>query len=143
MAASWQEYFDFLEKLGGELEKLTAICKEKTDAVRHDDLMAVNDCMKKEQVISLTLRTMDRRREKMLAELGAGDIPLSGLPEVCPEELRLQARKTSEKLLNRYALYRSAADVSRTTLECNLHQIEKILAEAQDTGDGNLADIRA
>ena len=145
---AWLEYFAFLEKLGGVLEQLTAIANEKNAAVRRDDLMTVNDCMKREQAISLNLRAMDRKREKLLSGLGLRGVRLSGLAEKAPPELRLQARDTAEKLRNQYAVYQSAADSARTTLEINLHEIEKII-EAQENGTfpglqrGTFADLRA
>ena len=145
MAVSFEQYFAFLRELGQVLKQLTALTKEKTEAVHRDDLAAVNDCMKREQVISLSLRSMDVKREKMLAELGMAGVPLSGLAEHCPAELRLEARQVEEELRNQLAIYRSAADVSRATLEISLHQIEKMMNEEGErpVGGGTVADIRA
>ena len=147
MAGSYQDLFAFLEKLGEKLEELTELQKEKTRAVRTDDLLAVNECMKKEQVISLSLRGMEIEREKLLRELGLENLPLSAMPERCPAEKRAEARSAAERLRNRYLVYQSAAQVSRSTLEVNLHQIEKIIAD-EERDDApppveNMADIRA
>ncbi len=145
MEAVLQEYFSLLDRLDGLLEELTQLAREKTQAVKRDDLMTVDACMKKEQVLSLTLRNLDRKREDLLARLGMSGVPLSGLAEHCPEESRLEAKKAAERLRSQFDLYRSTADVARTTLECNLHQIEKYLKD--EPGDapapGRLADIRA
>lgn len=61
------------------------------------------------------------------------------------EEIRGEAKAAAAKLRDRYVLYRSASDVARTTLECNLHQIERLLADEADAplGGGTIADIRA
>ena len=145
MAVSFEQYFAFLRELGQTLEQLTALTKEKTEAVHRDDLGAVNDCMKREQALSLSLRSMDAKREKMLAELGMTGVPLSGLAAHCPAELRLEARQVEEELRNRLAVYRSAANVARATLEISLHQIEQMIDEEGDrpVGGGTVADIRA
>ena len=147
MAASFEQYFAFLQELGEVFEKLTALTKEKTEAVRRADLGAVNDCMKREQALSLSLRSMDIKREKMLSELGLAGVPLSGLVEHCPVQLRLEARRAEEQLRSRLAVYRSAADVSRTTLEMGLHEIDKMIADEGkndgSAGMGTVADIRA
>ena len=145
MAASFEQYFAFLRELGRTLEQLTALTKEKTEAVHRDDLGAVNDCMKREQAISLSLRSMDVKREKMLSELGMAGVPLSGLAAHCPAELRLEARQVEEELRNQLAVYRSAAGVARATLEISLHQIEKMMEEEGErpAGGGTVADIRA
>ncbi len=144
-AAAYETYFDFLRRLSGTIEELTGLAQKKTQAVLHDDLAGVDACMKREQALSMTLRGMDKKREELLEELGLGGVPLSGLAEHCPEEYRRQARETARQLRSRYELYQGAAEVSRTTLECNLHQIEKILKD--ESGDlpqpGRLADVRA
>ena len=145
MYEAYREYFAFMEQLGGTLEKLTELAKEKTVAVRRDDLLAVDDCMKREQALGLSLRAMDKKRDKLLAAIGLENVTLSGLAQHCPEELRQEARAAADKLRERYDLYRSASDVARTTLECNLHQIERMMADEADAllGSGTIADIRA
>ena len=143
MTDVYQELFAFLDRLGETLETLTGIERQKTDAVRKDDLLTVNDCMKREQAISLSLRSMDVKREKLLAAAGMRGVPLTGLAEHCPPELRQQARETADRLRSRFHIYQSAAAVARTTLEINLHQIEKIIS-AEGGGDGaSFTDIRA
>lgn len=144
-AAAFESYFDFLRRLSGTIEELTGLAQRKTQAVLRDDLEQVNECMKKEQALSMTLRSMDKKRDELLDELGLGGVPLSGLAERCPEELRRQARETATKLRTQYDLYRGAAEVSRTTLECNLHQIEKLMKDDSGTlpRPGSLADVRA
>ena len=145
MADRWQELFDFLDSLCDMLDELTEIQKEKTAAVRADDLTTVNDCMKREQAISLTLRMMDQKREKLLAGLGMEGKTLSALPECCPKERCAEALEIVEDVRNCYAIYHSAANVARSTLELNLHQIERILADMPGgpPEGGSAADIRA
>ena len=145
MYEAYREYFGFMDQLGGLLDKLTELAKQKAAAARRDDLLAVDNCMKQEQALSLSLRTMDTKRVALLAGIGLEEVSLSGLAQHCPEELRREARDASEELRTRYVLYRSASDVARTTLECNLHQIERMLADEADApvGGGTIADIRA
>ena len=145
MYEAYREYFAFMEQLGKTLEQLTELAKEKTVAVRRDDLLAVDDCMKREQALGLSLRAMDKKRDKLLAAIGLENVTLSGLAQHCPEELQQEARSAANQLRDRYDLYRSASDVARTTLECNLHQIERMMADEADAplGSGTIADIRA
>ena len=109
------------------LERLITVEQEKTHAVRQDDLDALNQCMKQEQALSLNLRGLDQRREAVTAALKLSGIPLSALPARAPAECRSEAKTLTEELLNRYQMFRSVSEVARDTLECNLHQIEKVL----------------
>ncbi len=139
MRVTFAEYLRFLEKLTGVLEQLTDIAKEKCGAVRKDNLAGLDDCMKREQVLSLSLRSMDRQREKMLAELGLSGVPLSGLAHRCPEELQMQAKQTADKLRRQFKVYQSAAETARSMLEINLHEIEKHMG-AGASNDGAPSD---
>ena len=144
MTDAFDELFRFLDQLGQTLEKLTEIERKKTAAVRHDDLMTVNECMKQEQALSLSLRSMDVKREKLLTAAGLKGISLTRMAEYCPPEKRAAAREAAERLRNRFQIYQSAAQVARTTLEVNLHQIEKIIAdEGGGEGSPSMTDIRA
>lgn len=141
----YEAYIAFLAQLSETLDELTGIEKEKTDAARRDDLTALNECMKREQAIGLTLRSMDQKRMKLLGELGLETAALSDFAAGCPQELRGEARAAAEKLRNSYAIYRSAADLARNTLERNLRQIDAFLAEKggePPAADGGVRDIR-
>lgn len=141
---SYEAYIAFLGQLSATLDELTAIEKEKTDAARRDDLNALNECMKREQAQSLTLRAMDQKRMKLLSELGLEDVTLADFAANCPEQLRGEARAAAEKLRGSYAVYRSAADLARHTLERNLRQIDAYLAEKGEPPElgGGVRDVR-
>ena len=113
MMEAYQNYLSLLGELAGTLEALSQVERNKTQ----------------EQTASLQLRGLDKKREEALDTLGLRQIPLSQLPQHYPEPLRLEAKKTVEHLQQQYQLFRSAAQVARSTLECNLHEIEKILAQ--------------
>ncbi len=148
-AQQYRECFAFLEKLCGTLDALADLQREKSTAVSRDDLLGVEACMKREQALSLSLRSMEQKREKLFSPLGMRDKPFSALPEYCPPELRPQARDLADRVRRCYGIYRSAADAARSNLELNLHQIEKMTAAQAPAGgidlppSGAFADIRA
>ena len=96
--------------------------------------------MKREQALSLALRSLDQRRETALAAMGLREVPLSGLTAQAPEDCREETRRTVELLRDQYLQYHGAAEVARNTLECNLHQIEKVLAEMDPEGQAGAAE---
>lgn len=129
--AVWQEYMKLMDKLGDTLDKLTEIERTKTAAVGKGDLPAVEECMKQEQVVSLTLRGMDQKREKLLGQLGLTGVSLRELEARGPEDRRMETRQTVERLRRKYEVFQSASEVARNALECNLHVIEQF-QKAQD-----------
>lgn len=145
--AVWQDYMKLLDNLGNTLDKLTEIERTKTAAVGAGDLPAVENCMKQEQVISLTLRGMDQKREKLLGQLGLTGVPLRELEARGPEERRMETKQAVEKLRRKYEIFQSASEVARNALECNLHVIEQFQksknAPPPEEGPHLGADFRA
>ena len=124
------DYLDLLGHIGTELDRLSELARKKTRAVRQDDLNALDQIIRQEQASTLAFRGLEQKQNALLETTGLKGIPLSSAAEQFPSELRLQARQQIEQLQTKYKLYRSCAEVARNTLECNLHEIEKILANA-------------
>ena len=130
MEAQFRSYLGVLRELSSALDRLIPLAQQKTEAVRANDLLALDEVLKQEQAFSLNLRGLELRRLKLVPQLGLDNVPLSRLPEHCPGQLVDEARKTVAALRESYETYRSYANMARNTLELNLHQIDKYLTEA-------------
>ena len=128
MSAPFLSYLELLNELSSSLDQLAQLAQQKAGVVRQSDLMGLDDVLKQEQAMTLNLRGMEQKRQKLVAQLGLEGTALSELPGRCPEELEPQARQTVESLRQSYSVYRSCADAARSTLELNLHEIEKVIA---------------
>lgn len=137
---SWQEYLKLLDSLSHTLEQLAQVERDKNAAASQGDLAGVEACMKREQVLSLSLRGYDQKRDKLLAGLGLKDVSLSQLEDHSPPELQLETRRTVEELRRQYALFQAAEQVARNTLEVNLREIERF--QAIRAGDAGVAEDR-
>ncbi len=141
------EYLELLRGLNGILGQLVDIAHEKIDSTRQGDLEALDRCMKQEQVFTLTLKTIEKKRIALLSQLGMGDVPLARLHEHYPQELRLQAKECAESLRDSYKTYESASGAARTVMERALRDIEKMFPEDQAPPPGSPSsmgtDIRA
>lgn len=122
----WRKYLALMENLGKTLDQLAELERTKAKAVAQGDLPAVEECMKKEQVVSLSLRGMDQKRDKMLAEMGLQGVHLRELASRAPEELYYETKDAAEKLRQQYEMYQAASKVAMDTLECNLRAIERM-----------------
>ena len=131
MDPTYEAFLDYLAELSGVLDKLTAITQEKNAAARQGDLVKVDACMKQEQICSLSLRGMDKRRDKMLADMGLTGVTLSRLSEHYPEGMRRKAARAAEKALTSFEVYRSASNAARTTMEMALRDIDRMFPEGQ------------
>ena len=125
MAAQWTDYLRHLRELTKTLGQLTGVEKEKLDAVGRGDLLAVEACMKREQVLSLALRGADQKREVLLRELGLEGVPLRDIQKHSPREYDLETKAVAEELRSQYELFQAVSQAARSALECNLRAIEK------------------
>ena len=123
--ATWQDYLKLMEGLSRTLEQLTQVELDKNTAASRGDVLGVEECMKREQVLSLSLRGCDQKRDAMLAQLGLENIPLRELEEHAPKGREMETKAVAEKLRQGYALFQGVSQLARDTLECHLRAIEK------------------
>ena len=117
----------FFTELQQELERLTQLQRQKIDAVRAHDLDVLNDCMKQEQVISLSLRGLEQKREKLLQALGLSGVSLLELDRHCQPEHRAAISQAAEGLRKQYQLLYSAQQAARTVVEKDLRAVNREL----------------
>ena len=130
MEEQFRAYFRVLREVGGVLDRLAPLALQKAESARAGDLQAMDEVLKQEQALSLNLRGLELKRQKLASQLGLDGVPLSELPERCPTGLAGEARKTAAGLRKSYEIYRSYAGMARNTLELNLHQIDRFLERA-------------
>lgn len=135
---AWQEYLQLMRNLTKTLEGLTQVERKKNEAASQGDLAGVEECMKREQVISLTLRGYDQKRDKLLAELGLTGLTLNQMEAHSPDELQMETKAVAEELRRQYKLFQAASQVARDTLEINLRVIEQL--QTRQTGDAAEAE---
>jgi len=147
---AWQDYLKLMRSLTKTLTELTQVERQKNDAASKGDVIMVEECMKHEQVLSLTLRGYDQKRDVMLAELGLRGVTLSQLEDRSPDEFQLETKAVVEELRRQYRLFQAASQVARDTLEINLRGIEQLqakqagdAAEAAETRKHHQTDFRA
>ena len=76
----FSEYLNFLEELEHTLQQLVDVEQKKAAAVSARDLDALNDCMKREQAFSMTLKGFEQKRARLLAALGLEVSPSGSFP---------------------------------------------------------------
>ena len=136
MEEKYRSYLALLEAMREGLSRLTELANRKTAVVRQDDLMGLDEVLKKEQAQAMAFRGLEQKREKLHQELNMEGRPLSGVASAFPPDLRLEAKQAVEALQSQYKIYNTSAKVARNTLEVNLHEIDKILSHMGSTPAG-------
>ena len=115
----------FLEALSQALDALTALQQQKLTALRGHDLEQLNDCMKQEQALSLSLRSLERQRTAL-----AADVPLGELSRLCPPDRQAEVTALTEHLRRQREVLKSAQNAAYTLAQKELRAVNRAL-EAQ------------
>lgn len=83
--------------------------------------------MKREQALSLSLRSAEQKRGRMIRELGLEDVPLRDILDHCPPGMDLETKEVAEELRRQYDIFRASSNAARDALECNLRVIEQTM----------------
>lgn len=147
---SWPEYLKLMRNLTRTLKELSQVERDKNAAASAGDLKGVEACMKREQVLSLSLRGYDQKRDNMLSAMGLKGVNLRNLADHSPEEYRLETKSVAEELRRQYEVFQNVSKVTRNTLELNLRAIERMQAvqagdhvQAEEQRKNHQTDFRA
>jgi hypothetical protein len=127
-------YLAILKQLTCVLKQLSELGREKLTAVRKDDLDGLNQAMKQEQALSMSVRGLEHKRQTSSGELHLAEVPLKDLAERYPEDMRYEAKETVSQLQEQYRVYKGVSESVRCALECGLHEIEKVLGNSDVSG---------
>lgn len=125
---SFSDCLALLEQLSQVFDQLAALEQEKTAAVGAQDLARLDQCMKQEQAVSLTLRGLEQKRGRLWRDLGLQSVALRDLPQHFPPEGQPEARRAVNRLLEQYQTLRSAQEPTRILMEHRIQLIEEELA---------------
>ncbi len=122
-------YLQLLEDFTRTFEQLGLLQEEKIAKVKADDLLGLNDCIRREQALSLQIRGYDKRRLDFLEAQQIQTLPLLDFHTQVPEDLRFQTKQVCDALRQTYAVFRGRFDAAQTILESNLYQVEQLLQQ--------------
>ena len=119
------------------LEKLAEVQQKKLNAVHDNDLVLLDECMKQEQAAVMKSKSLDRKREAILLELGFGGLSYRKILENISEEKRAVAAPLFEKLRAAVINFNELNNQIKTSIEVNLHSISNTLENLKNSNGNN------
>lgn len=119
------------------LEKLAEVQQKKLDAVRDSDLVVLDECMKQEQAAVMKSKSLDRKREAILADLGFSGLCHSQILEKISEEKKAVAEPLFEKLRVATNNFNELNNQVKTSIEVNLHSISNTIDNLKNSNGKN------
>lgn len=139
--STYDDLLELLKKHVVFFEELTATEQAKLEAARIHDIPALEECMKKEQADTLTLRGFDKKRLKMQEELSLHDLSFSQIIPLLPEEYRHDYTQVFNHLKDAYTKYKTVSDCAKEMIEINLYRVGATLEELRTRTKTNSGDV--
>ncbi len=130
----FSNFIKIIEELILFFDDLISIEQEKLDAVVHNRVSFVEECMHKEQAAVLKLRGLDQKREKEQEVLGVKDHSFKDILGEAPEDVSAELRPLFDRLSDQVRVYQSISGNAKDMIEVNLHTIQSAIAAKDSAG---------
>jgi len=102
---------------------------KKYDAVIKDDIVILDDIVAKEQVFYLKMRGLEKKREKLIEEMGMKDKTLKQIIELSDEEQKLMLTEAYDELHKLIFDVKKTSNLCKTVIEVRLHRIHNAMSQ--------------
>lgn len=132
------DFISVIQEMIGFFSNITEIEKIKLNAATKNDIILIEDCMKKEQAEVLRFRGLDKKRNEIQDVLGFHNLTLSEILPLVDKEQSDDCALLFSQLGNVVTIYQKTANSAKTVMEVNLHQIDTVLTKANVQSDDPL-----
>ncbi len=108
-------------------EQFQALEKAKLEAVSRNDILYLEECMKKEQAEILVLRGLERKQIEVQKELGFENATFREIIDLVPVEQKAELEAMYKQLSNSIDIFKSTTEGIKKSIELNLYAIEHAL----------------
>lgn len=105
------------------LKDITVVETEKLEAALKNNVLVLEECIKKEQALVLRSRGLDQKRQRLQKEMGAEQLTLKEIVEAAPPEEKAVLEPLYRQLSALLKEYREVYGSAKTAIEVNLHRI--------------------
>ena len=109
------------------IDEITEVENKKFQAALKNNIAAVDECMKKEQVLLLKLRGIDKKREAAQKALGYENMTFRQIIEKAPESDKKKLTEIFNSIEQKLKKYKESFSNAHNAIELNLHRINKKL----------------
>ncbi len=107
------------------LKDITAVEKEKLDAALKNNVLILEECIKKEQALVMRSRGLDQKRQNIQKAMGAEQLTLKQIVEGATPERKAILLPIYQEMTAALEEYRNVYEGAKTAIEVNLHRISK------------------
>ena len=121
------KFIEVIQEIIDFFEQFQVLEKAKLEAVSRNDIIYLEDCMKKEQAEILVLRGLERKQLEVQKELGFENATFREIIELAPVEYKAQLEAMYKELSNSIDIFKSTTEGIKKSIELNLYAIDNAL----------------
>lgn len=121
------KFIEVIQEMIEFFEQFQVLEKAKLEAVSRNDIIYLEECMKKEQAEILVLRGLERKQLEVQKELGFENATFREIIELSPVEDQAQLEAMYNELSNSIDIFKSTTEGIKKSIELNLYAIDNAL----------------
>ncbi len=122
-----EDFQKVLTEINLFVQDLTAVEQEKFEAATANNILIIEDCIKKEQALLLRSRGLEQKREHLLKAMGAEKMTLRQLMDSVSSMEKSQLAPLCHALDESLAKYQEVYHNAKLSIEANLHRVNTAL----------------
>ena len=107
------------------LKDITAVEKEKMEAAMKNNVLILEECIKKEQALVMRSRGLDQKRQSIQKAMGAEQLTLKQIVEGASAETKALLLPLYQEMAAALEEYKGVYEGAKTAIEVNLHRINR------------------
>ncbi len=119
-----------ISELNGLFNELNVVEASKMDALKKDQVITVEELMKKEQALTLQFRSYEKKAQRMLEEEGMPDGTLRDLIAYANAADRQSLMESFERLQREVQIWKEVNEEACKLLKIKLHRTNRKLSES-------------
>lgn len=127
-----ESYLTLIKTLIAFFEDMVLLESDKVKAASDNNIIKVEECMKKEQADILKLRGLEQKRLKLQQELGFDNMTFQEVVAHAPNEYQPELNSLLKQMKDVIIRFQAANDSAGKVIEVNLHKIDKIITQLKE-----------
>jgi len=117
--------------------------KNKLQAAASNDILELEELMKKEQAEILVLRGFERKQQEIQAQMGCQGLTFKEIIAKAPESDRPELENVYSRLSDSLDLFQKTTQSVKQAIDINLHAIQKALQKVEKKEISQTKEVRS
>ena len=120
-------FISLMKEMTQFFDAFQLIERQKLEAAASNDILRLEEIMKKEQAEILVLRGLERKQQEIQAQMGCSGLTFREMIDRAPEQDRAEFENVYSRLSESLDLFQKTTQSVKQAIDLNLHAIHKAL----------------